>query len=198
MELASQTLTRTFLAAAALAAALATAAPAWAGWQVVLADGRSVAASTRPVIALGRVNFHDANGRAVSLVATEVDVEATRRAVQEEVGVAPPRLWTAERLAASTARLQVLGSGESSEEGSSAGPQAEEADGDEAPAVTQATVVEQRELIEERIDRLVQQRRSAPAGSPLAQTLDKRAYLLRSELARLRTQPVESLQVASR
>ena len=183
MELASQTLTRTLLATATLVTVLLAAAPARAGHRVVLSDGRSVEASTRPVIALGRVNFHDASGRAVSLRADQVDVEATRRALQSEIGVAPPKLWTAERLAHTTARLQVLGSEERAPEPSAA----REDDGERSDA--RATVEQQRDVIERRIAKLQAERRTVPAGSARGQTLDQDYYLLQSELLRLRNRP---------
>lgn len=82
----------------ALTLVVSFAATASAGHRVVLQDGRVLDASTRPVIALGRVNFHDASGRSVSLPASKVNVAATRDSVDREL--VGSRVYTASDLAA--------------------------------------------------------------------------------------------------
>ena len=120
MNTASQNFTHVFLATTALIATLFAAAPAQAGHEVVMQDGRRIAASTRPIIALGRVNFHDAQGRAISLSATAVNLPATRQALRRELGPMSSGVWTAERLAANKVRVQVLGGSSANADGADA------------------------------------------------------------------------------
>jgi glutaredoxin len=66
------------LLAAGLAGARAAEPPPTPSHVVVLSDGRVVPARTRPVIAFGRVQYQDANGRLHDLPASDVDAAATR------------------------------------------------------------------------------------------------------------------------
>jgi len=48
------------------------------GYEVVLASGARVVASSRPLVAMGKVSFLDESRRPVTLPSTAVNVEATR------------------------------------------------------------------------------------------------------------------------
>lgn len=64
---------------ASLAVMVGLAAPAGAApYEVVLASGERVAASSRPLMALGKVSFLDESRRPVTLSTAAVNVEATR------------------------------------------------------------------------------------------------------------------------
>lgn len=76
-----------------LGAALATTVAAAPGYQVVLASGARVSASSRPVIAMGKVSFLDENRRPTTIPAAMVDVPATRAARPAERST--PRVWNA-------------------------------------------------------------------------------------------------------
>jgi hypothetical protein len=92
---------------AALLSSVSTAGPTT--HVVVLADGRSLGARTRPVIAFGKVSFMSAAGGLVSLDARVVDVAATRA----RAGLCPPSAtrvaWTDRNLAEAAGRVQVVG-----------------------------------------------------------------------------------------
>jgi hypothetical protein len=172
-----------------LTAAACAAEPASAGYEVVLRDGRLVSASSRPVIALGRVSFHDAEGHGVSLAAREVDLPATRRLLHREGDEGERRVWTRADLAASTGHVQVVG-----------GRLPDGGGEPTAPGTGVASVAElearQADLLRERLDELESQRRLLSTSDPEAQLLEKRRLVLQSELLRLLRDPSSPLHDA--
>ncbi len=85
------------LVVASLATVVVTASPASAGYSVILATGNRIAATSRPVLAMGLVSFLDESHRPTTLPVAAIDVEATRRAAGE-----PPRARPSARAAART------------------------------------------------------------------------------------------------
>lgn len=92
---------------AALLSSVPTAGPAT--HVVVLADGRTLGARTRPVIAFGKVSFMSAAGSLVSLDARTVDVAATRARAGLSAPPATRVAWTDRNLAEAAGRVQVVG-----------------------------------------------------------------------------------------
>jgi hypothetical protein len=79
--------------AGVLASAAASAAPAYA---VILASGVRLAATSRPLLAMGKVSFLDESRRPVTLPTSDVDVEATRAALGSTSS--PTQVWDAKSL----------------------------------------------------------------------------------------------------
>ena len=109
--------------------AFPAAAQPYSPYEVVLTDGTSVAAATRPLIAMGKVSFLDAGNRAVTLSAQSVDIEATR----SKLGAPASRsqTWTDRSLAKVKGNVQIVGESEGTpepEEGATEGAASTEAD----------------------------------------------------------------------
>ena len=79
-------------------------------YEVVLKDGTSVTATTRPLIAMGKVSFLGADNRSMTLPVQSVNVDATR----ERLGSSSPRshTWTDRSLAKVKGSIQVVGESE--------------------------------------------------------------------------------------
>jgi hypothetical protein len=165
----------------ALAAILCHAAPAAAGHQVVLKDGSRIAASTRPVIALGRVNFNDLDGRSRSLSAATVDLSGTREALRRTSASPVSTVWTAADLEAAHSRVRL-------ETARSAGAMHAQA---RAPAKTsrhrRSATEAQIDLAQKALINVETQRRFLKSDDREAGILDLQKIHLQSDLLRLET-----------
>lgn len=113
--------------------AFPAAAQPYATYEVVLSDGSSVAAATRPLIAMGKVSFLDASNRAVTLSAQVVDIEATRSKLGAPASHS--QTWTDRSLARVKGNVQIVGESEglpNPPESVSEGAAAAEAESDSA------------------------------------------------------------------
>jgi hypothetical protein len=186
------TLSRLTLTLTALAAVFALAAPAAAGHEIVLNDGTHIEAGTRPVIALGRVNFHDLNGRSRSLSASVVDLDQTRAALRRN-GERPQTVWTAADLeqARGQVRLETARAAGTPADG----PPEAKRQGSVRRSSTQA----QLEVMETALDRVRAQRRMAKSFEPEAEILEERKSVIQSEILRLQTAlEIEAEQIAKK
>lgn len=77
-------------------ALLATPSLANPTYEVVLVSGARVTATSRPLVALGKVSFLDVNRRPVTLSSSDVDVEATRALMPGTSGSG--KVWTEKSL----------------------------------------------------------------------------------------------------
>lgn len=183
---------RLTLTLTALAAVFALAAPAAAGHEIVLTDGTRVAASSRPVIALGRVNFHDVNGRSRSLSASLVDLEQTRAALRRN-GEQARTVWTAADL--EQARGSVLLQSARIAAGPSDSPIRPPSEGSVKRSSTQAQI----DAMESALDRVRAQRRMVKGYETEAEILEERKSVIQSEILRLQTTlEIEAERAATR
>jgi hypothetical protein len=185
------TLSRRTLTLTALAAVLALAAPAAAGHEIVLNDGTRVAAGSRPVIALGRVNFHDLNGRSRSLSASVVNLAETRASLRRN-GERTQTVWTAADLerARGSIRLQTARAAGT--------PPARPPEPRRQGSVKRSSTQAQIELMESALDRVRAQRRMVKGYDTEAGILEERKSVIQSELLRLQTAlEIEAEQAAT-
>ena len=94
--------------ATALTAGARSTPPAYA---VVLKSGEVVQATTRPLIALGKVSFLDGASRTRTLTVDAVDLAATRARL-DGVRASHSRTWTADQLAKMQGGIQIVGESE--------------------------------------------------------------------------------------
>ncbi len=176
---------------AALAAMVCLAGPASASHEVVMKDGSRIAADSRPVMALGRVNFHDATGRNRSLPAAVVNVPATREASRRS-GDAPPRtVWTASDLEAAHRSVR-LATARST--GTRLNAPSEPS---VKPRTRSSSTQAQIDVLQDSLDRVRAKRRMVKSYDAEAGTLDERKIVLQSEVLRLQTKlEIEAEQVA--
>jgi hypothetical protein len=78
-----------------------------AGFEVVMKSGAIVAATTRPLIAMGKVSFLDGESRSRTLAVQAIDLEATRA----RLGSPEPtsRRWDGRSLQSAGGNIQVVG-----------------------------------------------------------------------------------------
>lgn len=151
-----------------LGAALATTVAAAPGYQVVLTSGARVSASSRPVIAMGKVSFLDENRRPTTLPAAMVDVPATRAARPAERST--PRVWNAATVSQlKGARVQFYGEA----------PAASDDDASATPA----------ERLRSRIEGIEGRIKSLPTSDRQRSMLVTQQRELQEELARVLTSP---------
>lgn len=136
---------------ALLALSLATALPAAslppsgaAAFAVVLADGSVVPASTRPLIAMGKVSFLDDHNRSRTLPVQSVDVDATRARSGSTASRA--RTWDQRAIRTVRGRIQIVGESDGVDGAAPAG--------DETPSAAEMADMTQAERIRSEIDRL--------------------------------------------
>ena len=167
--------------AALIALALATALPAasrptpdTAAYEVVLADGSIVPASTRPLIAMGKVSFLDGANRSCTLPVQRVDLDATRA----RIGASAPRgrMWDERAIRSVRGRIQIVGESEIVEETSA---------GAEAPSAVELADMTQAERIRGEIDRLDDVIRPLAAKDRQRTVLMLRQLELQDELSRI-------------
>ena len=169
------------LALPAACAALCTAASAAPAYEIVLASGGRMTASSRPLMAMGKVSFLDESRRPVSLSSTQVDVEATRARLGGTQ--ASGKVWDEKALSKLDAsRVQYYGEGgpdvavtEPEQPGSAA-----KADGENASAS---------ERLRAQIEGLSQQIRTLPTTDRTRSMMVIRQLELQEELTRIQSTP---------
>lgn len=179
---------RLTLTLAALAAVFGLVASAAAEHEVVLQDGSRITARTRPVIALGRVNFHDGAGRSRSLSAAVVDLPETRQALLRN-GSPTRTVWTSADLEHARGHVRLESARIS---GSPAdGPPEPVREGSRLRSTTQAQIDEMKNAL----DRVRAQRRLVKGYEKDAEILEERKLVLQTEILRLQTAlEIEGLQ----
>lgn len=167
---------------AALATTFCLAAPASAAQhEIVMKDGSRIPATSRPVIALGRVSFHDVRGRSSSLSAAVVDLTTTREGMRRNGAVQTQTVWTASDLESARERVQLqTARAVGSQEQLPAEPTRK------GSAVRSSTKAEM-QVIQDALDRVRAQRRLVRGSDDEASILEERKLALQSELLRLQT-----------
>jgi hypothetical protein len=174
------------LIALSLAIAVPAASPSpsdASAYAVVLADGSIVPASTRPLIAMGKVSFLDGNNRSRTLPVQRVDVEATRA----RSGSSAPRgrTWDERAISAVRGRIQVVGESEGVDDALPGE--------DQAPSGVELADMTQAERIRSEIDRLGAQILPLAPKDRQRTVLMLRQLELQQELSRILHSPsVES------
>lgn len=155
-----------------------------APYAVVLKDGSSIAAATRPLIAMGKVSFLDGDSRAVALPVQRVDVDATRARIGAPVSRS--RTWTDRSIAKVKGNIQVVGESEAPTVSAADGPSAAEQSAVNIADMTQA------ERVRAEIDSLgVKMQPLAPKDRQRT-LLMLRQLELQQELTRILRPPVSS------
>ena len=168
---------------AACAAMLALPASA-AGYEVVLASGARVVASSRPLVAMGKVSFLDESRRPVTLPSTAVNVEATRARLGGTQSAG--KVWDEKALRKlDSSRVQFYG-------GEQAAPAREPetsaaALGDDGPAELRSPA----ERLRGQIDGLSEKIRVLPTSDRSRSMMVIRQLELQQELTRLLTTPAQ-------
>ena len=163
--------------------AFPAAAQPFAPYEVVLKDGTSVAAATRPLIAMGKVSFLDGDSRAVALSAQRVDLEATR--AKSGSPASRSRTWTDRSLATVKGNIQVIGESEAPREAADGSASPEQAAVNVADMTEAERVRSEIELLGEKIQPLAPKDRQRTL-------LMLRQMELRQELTRILRPPVSS------
>jgi hypothetical protein len=171
----------------AACAALVAAPASAAGYEVVLVGGARVVATSRPLVAMGKVSFLDEGRRPVSLPSTVVDVEATRA----RLGSAQPagKVWDEKALRRDASRIQFYGEG-----GAVAAEPETDSGADVAPTsdlARNAGDMSPAERLRAEIDGLNGKIRVLPTSDRTRSMLVIRQLELQQELTRVLTTPAE-------
>ena len=163
---------------AACAALWCSTAAAGPSYEVVLASGARVTASSRPLVAMGKVSFLDEARRPVSLPSTAVDVEATRARLGGTQ--ASGKVWDEKSLAKLDAsRIQFYGDQPADGATPSEAAATTAKDEDSSPA----------ERLRAQIDGLSEKIRTLPTSDRQRSIMVIRQLELQQELTRILTTP---------